>query len=577
MPNLKEQIQADLIQAIQNLFDLNNLNPFIRENQVLPRFDYQIDIAFVLAKILKKNPIEVADHIVQALKRTDIYEEIHVSKPGFINLKINNLFLETYLNQLIDDKLLGVNLAQKPQIIVVDYASPNVAKEMHVGHLRSAIIGDSIVRILLFLGHNVIKQNHIGDWGTPFGFLIQYIIENNLTLENINEVNNAYKEARKLFDNDNDFAIKAKKRLVLLQSHDEYTYSIWKILNKLSHKHFNEVFEKLGLFLKEEDARGESYYNSMLPNMVKELMDKGIAEDSDGAKVIFLPGFYDENNKPVPIILQKSDGGYLYHTTDLAAARYRINKLKANRIIYVTDARQKQHFKMLFAALHKIGWAHDNSVSLNHIPFGNILGDDKKPFKTRSGDTISLISLLNEAEIRAKELIETKCIDINEQELKEIGNAIGIGSIKYSDLSNDLAKDYIFSWDKMLSFNGNSSPYLQNAYVRIKSIFRKERINLDSIKDNKIILTNEDEKKLCLKATEFPEIINSVEEKLAPHLLCNYLFELASLFHNFYQIHPIGKCNNEMIKISRLLISYLVAKILHTGLDLIGIKTVEKM
>jgi arginyl-tRNA synthetase len=451
---------------------------------------------------------------------------------------------------------------------------------MHVGHLRSSIIGDAIVRIFLFLGHKVIKQNHIGDWGTQFGFLIQYIIENNLTFTNISEVSKVYKEARALFDNNDEFAIRSKKRLILLQAGDGFTSSIWKNLSKIIYQHFNEIFSKLGLLLKEEDACGESFYNFMLPSIVEELLDKGIAEESDGAKVVFLPGFYDPDKNLVPMIIQKSDGGYLYHTTDLAAAKYRVEKLNADKIIYITDARQKQHFEMLFTALAKAGWVKNNFVILNHIAFGAILGEDKKPFKTRSGDTISLTVLLTEAEIKAKELIRNKYPLIDKTELDEIGNSIGIGALKYADLSNDLAKDYVFSWERMLSFNGNTAPYLQNAYVRIKSIFRKENINLDDLdkmKNHPIIITNEEEKKLCIKVNEFPDVIKSIEEKLAPNLLCNYLYDLASLFHNFYEVYPIGKCNDQEVKLSRLLISSLVADTLNLGLNLLGINVIERM
>ena len=577
MKSIKEQIINDFTETIRCLYGFTQFTILIRENEAIASFDYQVDIAFVLAKLLKANPNEIAEKVISSLKRQDIYQQIQVSKPGFINIKINQEFIQLYLSNLLNDQQLGVVLSNDPQTIVVDYASPNVAKEMHVGHLRSSIIGDSISRILSFLGHKVIKQNHIGDWGTQFGFLIQYIIEKKLSFTNISDINKAYKEAREVFDNDKEFAIRSKERLVLLQSADDYTVSIWKDLSKLSYKHFNEVFNKLGVLLKDEDVRGESFYNFMLNDIVAELYDNGVAEKSDGAMVIFLPGFFDKENSPVPMIIQKSDDGYLYHTTDLAAAKYRINDLKANRIIYVTDARQKQHFEMLFGALKKTAWIKNNSVVLNHVAFGTVLGEDKKPFKTRSGDTISLVSVLDEAEYKAKEGVKNKYPLINDNELNIMGNAIGIGALKYADLSSDIAKDYVFSWERMLSFNGNTAPYLQNAYVRIKSIFRKENSDFSNARDNSIIITNNEEKKLCLKISEFSEVIKSIEEKLTPHILCNYLYELASLFHHFYETCPIGKCDEQRVKSSRLSVCVLTADSLKKGLDLLGINVIDKM
>ncbi|MFV9875786.1 MAG: arginine--tRNA ligase [Rickettsiales endosymbiont of Dermacentor nuttalli] len=575
MDYLKQQIEQDFIDTIDKIFGISLKTISIRNNLTLQEFDYQVDISFLIAKELKKNPLDIAENISQNLSRKDIYNYILSSKPGFINIKINNSFLQNYISTILNDPRLAINSTSNIQTIVIDYSSPNVAKEMHVGHLRSAIIGDAIARILTFLEHNVIKQNHIGDWGTQFGFLIQYIIERKLQFSNISELNKAYKAARELFDNDKKFELRSRKRLALLQSKDVETYNIWENLSKISYQHFNNLFKKLGVLLTEQDIRGESFYNFMLPDLVTNLLDAGYAEESQSAKVILVPGFYDKDKNPLPMIIQKSDGGYLYHTTDLAAALYRINTFKANRIIYVTDMRQKQHFAMLFAALKHINWLKEN-IELNHIAFGTVLGEDHKPFKTRSGETISLSVLLEEAENKAAYSLKNKYPELNEKELNKLANSIGIGALKYADLSNDYSREYVFNWDKMLAFNGNTSIYLQNAYVRIYSIFRKENFDIINNKGD-IIIICDIERMLCLKISEFPDIIHTIEKKLTPHLLCNYLYELASLFHNFYESCHIGKCKEENIKLSRLLISLLVAKTLKLGLELLGINVVEKM
>ena len=570
MNYLKEQIEQDFAEVINNIFGLqDNILIALRENQTVKEFDYQIDCSFLIAKHFKKNPIEIAETITINLKRHDIYKEVTASKPGFINIKINKDFLESYLLETIK-----IESSNKKNIIV-DYPSPNVAKEMHVGHLRSAIIGDAISRILEYLGHNVIRQNHIGDWGTQFGFLIEYILEHNLELKNITEISNIYKKARETFDNNQEFEIRARSRLLKLQAKEQDTYKIWQALYKVSLTHFDEIAKKLGLKLTEEDIKGESFYNEMLPGIVEDLTNKSIAVESAGAQVIFLEGFYDKDKNPVPMIIKKSDGGYLYHTTDLAAANYRANELHADKIIYVVDARQKQHFEMLFAALKKSS-LFASKISFCHVGFGTVLGEDKKPFKTRSGETVSLLSLLNEAEAKAKEGVLQKYQDLPEEEVSLIANKVGIGALKYADLSNDLTRDYVFSFERMLSFNGNTAPYLQNAYVRIKSIFRKENLDFETTKKY-LIITSEAERKLCVKLTEFPDVIMNIEEKLTPHLLCNYLYDLASLFHNFYENCPVAKCADESVKQARFYICYLAANQLKLGLSLLGIDVIEKM
>jgi arginyl-tRNA synthetase len=476
------------------------------------------------------------------------------------------------LQPLIGDQRLGINKVKKPQTIVIDYANANVAKEMHVGHIRSIVIGDAIVRIFNFLGHHTIKQSHLGDWGTQFGMLIEYLFEtgDHLNPYSVTDLDIVYKNSKKRFDSDSIFADKARARVVALQSGDETTIKIWKHLVKESLKYFQIIYDKLDVLLTEEDARGESFYNSMLADVITELEKLGLATLDDHAKVIFLDDF------PIPYLIQKKDGGYLYATTDLAAAKFRIEKLGANRIIYLTDSRQKQHFAMLFATLNKAGWLKNN-VRVEHIYFGTILGPDNKPFKTRSGESIRLLSLLEESESRAKQLAQEKNSNLTEQQLNEISHAIGIGSLKYADLRADKIKDYIFDWKKLLSFEGNTAPYLQNAYVRIRSVFRKGNIDINEIKHAHFFLVDDIEHQLALKVLEFPCLIHSIENDLSLHRMCEYLHDLAATYHRFYEHCPILSTEDLELRHSRLLLSDITARMLKLGLDLLGIKTLEQM
>lgn len=573
---MKNKIKKEFINVIYDLFgNILNTPIMIRENQTLKDFDYQLDIAFILSKTLKLPPLEIAQQIVSKARDKKCFAELSVSNPGFVNIKLSSEFVEECVAEMIEQGNLGLVKVENPKTVVIDYSSPNVAKEMHVGHLRSSIIGDSIVRILEYIGHYVIKQNHVGDWGTQFGFMIEYIISKKISLLDINQINQIYKKARECFDSDEIFEKNSRERLVMLQSGEPETLAIWDELKKISYTHFNEIATKLGLLLSLNDIKGESYYNDMLPVIVNQLIANNIAEESEGAKVIFLDGFVDKEKKPIPMIIQKSDGGYLYHTTDLAAAYNRIFDLKADKIIYVTDARQKQHFEMLFKAIERAGWFKDKMVDLKHLAFGSVLGEDKKPFKSREGDTISLASLIDEAIKRAYQVIQDRNHVINEDDIYNNARVIGVGALKYADLSSELHKDYIFDWNKMLAFQGNTAPYIQNAYVRIKSIFRKENIDNNDI--NAVIISSEIEKRICCKMLDWPELIHSLEEKLQPNLLCNYLYDIASLFHQFYEEHPILKCDDPAVKKSRITICHLSSQIIKNGLDLLGIEVIEKM
>lgn len=545
-----------------------------------PEFgDYQANFAMKLAKQLQKKPIDIANAVISELQsQKKIFKILEASGPGFINMTITNEFLAESLQPLANDDRLGIAEESFPQTVVVDYGSANVAKEMHVGHIRSLTMGDAIVRILGFLGHQVIRQNHLGDWGTQFGMLIEYLYEvgEHDHSHALSDLDALYKKSKKRFDEDSVFADKARARVVALQSGDETTLTIWKRLVKESLQYFHKIYEWLNLLLTEQDVRGESFYNPLLANTVAELEQKGLAEDSHGAVVIFLEGFLGPDKNPVPLIIRKKDGGYLYATTDLAAAKFRIKELGAKRLIYLTDARQKQHFAMLFATVRKAGWATDE-VRLEHIPFGSILGKDGKPFKTRAGESIKLVALLEEAESKAMQIVSTKNRELTSSQLSQIAHDIGIGALKYADLRTDKVKDYIFDWDKLLSFEGNTAPYLQNAYVRIRAIFRKGVIERTEIKNSKILLETETEHKLAIKILDFPELIYSVAEDLSLHRLCDYLYELAATFHQFYENCPILSLKEKDRRDSRLLLADLTAQTLKLGLSLLGIKALEMM
>lgn len=537
-----------------------------------PEFgDYQANFALRLAKDLQKKPLDIAHAVIEKLNHQGMLKSAEASGPGFINIFFSNEFLSQRLEQLIGDDRLGVPLKTKPQQVVVDYANANVAKEMHVGHIRSIVIGDAIVRILNFLGDQTIRQSHLGDWGTQFGMLIEYLFEigEHEAAHSVTDLDVVYKKSKQRFDNDPIFADKARARVVALQRGDPVTLAIWQHLVKESLQYFQKIYDVLDILLTEEDARGESFYNPMLADVVQTLEQQGIVTTSDEAKVIFLDGF------TIPFIVRKKDGGYLYATTDLAAAKFRTETLNATRLIYLTDARQKQHFAMLFAALKKAGIVTPE-IKLEHIPFGAILGPDNKPFKTRSGETIRLMALLEEAEQRALQLAREKTPHLAEDQLQQIAHVIGIGALKYADLRADKVKDYVFDWDKLLSFEGNTAPYLQNAYVRIRAIFRKGNVKLENL-DPHIQLTQADERLLGIKILQFPDLLHSVAEDLSLHRLCDYLHDLAATYHRFYEHCPILSIEDLSLRQSRLLLSDLTARTLKLGLDLLGIRTLEQM
>lgn len=537
--------------------------------------DYQINGVMGAAKKTRQNPRELAQKVADALQQNPLIATAEVAGPGFINLKLRPEKLAQYIKASLQDEHLGIARNSKPQTIVIDYSSPNLAKEMHVGHLRSSIIGDSLNRVLTFLGHKVIAQNHVGDWGTQFGMLVAYLIEqqqNGRADLELADLEQFYRNAKVRFDEDKNFADTARDYVVKLQSGDASVLALWQQFVQTSLQHAQAVYKKLSLKLLPADVTGESFYNDQLQSTVNELLAKGIAVDSDGTKVVFLDEFKNQDNEPAAFIIQKKDGGFLYASTDLACLRYRINTLHGNRLLYVVDARQSLHFDELFTVARKAGWLPD-TVHAEHVPFGTMMGKDGKPFKTRSGDTVKLMDLLNEAVTRASALVASKNPELSADEIAHIGEVVGIGAVKYADLSKNRTSDYIFDWDSMLSFEGNTAPYLQYAYTRVQSVFRKA----GTWDNNAAITLNEAmEQQLAVELLKFEDVLDSVANTSYPHYLAAYLYQIATLFSRFYEACPILKAD-EATRNSRLQLTSLTGKTLQQGLALLGIDTLETM
>jgi len=558
-----------------------------------PRFgDYQANGVMALAKKLKTNPCKLAEDVVGNLDLSDICEPPEVAGPGFINLRLKPDFLADRLLEINRHIVsLGIDKAAVPKTIVVDFSSPNIAKQMHVGHLRSTIIGDCICRVLEFLGHKVIRQNHVGDWGTQFGMLCARLNEKVLeasegegllnvsrTLEDLEQF---YKEAKLRYDTNEEFRATAHDAVRGLHNGETFWINEWKDIVRESRKHYLPIYRMLKVDLTEKDERGESEYNSDLPDIVDELKKQGLAKESDSAICVFPPGFKNKEGQPLPFIIQKSDGAYLYATTDLAALRYRVNELKANAIIYVTDARQKLHFEMLFAVAKMAKWVSDN-IELSHVMFGSILGDDGTPLKTRAGENVKLKELLDEAVERAKKIVEEKNPELSPDKKEQIAKAVGIGAVKYADYSNNRTSDYVFSFDKMLAMDGNTAPYMQYAYARIKSIERKAQTKKVDIEDElkeieALDLTDPAELDLAKYLIRYGESIQTAAADYRPNYLTAYLYELAQKFSAFYTNCPVLKAKPDK-RPTRLLLCDLTAKTIKHGLsELLGIEVVEQM
>ena len=542
--------------------------------------DYQINGAMAAAKLLKTNPRALAEQLVQKLDLAEMAEKVEIAGPGFINISLRKDWLAAQLADAAQNPRLTLGANPKPQTVVVDYSAPNLAKEMHVGHLRSTIIGDALVRCLEFWGDKVIRQNHMGDWGTQFGMLIAHLEDKlaaGVDLEQVAlaDLEDFYREAKKRFDDETGFADKSRDYVVKLQSGDAHCQKLWQLFIDTSIKHSEEVYQKLNVTLGHEHIKPESAYNPMLQPIVDELKAKGLAVEDQGALVVFLQELADKEGNPSPFIVQKTGGGFLYATTDLAACKYRSFELNVDRIVIFTDARQALHFKQVELVARKAGLLKDH-VAYDHCPFGTMMGEDGKPFKTRTGGTVKLAELLEEAVVRAQAVVEQKSSDLSAEEMAEVARKVGIGAVKFADLSKNRTSDYMFSWDAMLSFEGATAPYLQYAYTRISAILRRAAI--DEAFTAPLQLLEEQEKQLAVKLLRLEETLQAVMKEAVPNLLCNYLYELASQFMSFYEACPILKEGIEPeLKNSRLMLSILVARTLKQGLDLLGIEVMERM
>ena len=571
---LSEKIKQAMIAAGAD----TQCEALVRQSGKVQFGDYQANGIMPVAKKLGLNPREFAQSVLDKAELQDIAEKTEIAGPGFINIFLKDTWLADNISCAVQDPKLGVHNPEK-QTVVVDYSSPNVAKEMHVGHLRSTIIGDAVVRTLEFLGNNVIRANHVGDWGTQFGMLIAYLekMENEHASEmELSDLEAFYRAAKKHYDEDPVFAEKARNYVVKLQSGDEYCRTMWQKLVKITMQQNQHNYDRLNVTLTDKDVMGESLYNPMLPGIVEDLKKQGLAVEDDGALVVYLDEFKNKDGDPMGVIVQKKDGGFLYTTTDIAAAKYRYETLKANRALVFSDTRQSQHMQQAWLITRKAGYVPD-SFQLEHKNFGMMLGKDGKPFKTRSGDTVKLADLLDEAIERAGVLISQKSTALSEQEKADVIEAVGIGSVKYADLSKNRTTDYVFDWDNMLSFEGNTAPYMQYAYTRIRSIFNRSQIALSEVEQAKLSITDEKERALAIKLLQFEEAVQVVGKEGTPHVLCAYLYELAGVFSSFYEHCPILNNDDQQVKLSRLKLALLTERTLKQGLDLLGIKTVEKM
>jgi arginyl-tRNA synthetase len=550
-------------------------DPVVRRSQ---RADFQADGALALARRLGRSPRDVASAVLDRAELADLCSATEIAGPGFINLTVADTALGRLLAQIADDERLGVPHATTPETIVVDYSAPNAAKEMHVGHLRSTILGDATVRLLEWLGHTVIRQNHIGEWGTPFGMLIEHLLDLGSTEAaeelSLGELNTFYQQARAKFDADEMFRDRSRRRVVLLQSGDDATRQLWRVLVEGSKRYFMAVYGRLGVRLTEQDFVGESFYNDQLPSVMEELERLGLLRESDGALCVFPDGFTNRDGSPLPLIVQKSDGGYGYGVTDLAAIRHRLQTLQATRILYVVGLPQEQHLAMVFQVAREAGWLKPPARA-KHIGFGSILGSDGKMLRTRAGASIKLIDLLREAEARAAALVAERSADLDEATRAAVAEAVGIGAVKYADLSTERVKNYVFDWDRMLTFDGNTAPYLQYAHARICSIFR--RAGIDPPRDvSAITIAEPAERALALELLSFPTVCTEVADSLELQSLAGYLFNLATVFTSFYERCPILRSEGETRQ-SRLVLCDLTARVLERGLGLLGIATPPRM
>jgi len=564
-------------------------DPLIRPSSFA---DFQANAALPLGKRLGRAPREVAAELAGRLDVADMCAAPEVSGPGFINFTLRDDWIAAQASQLLGDSRLGLAPAASPQTVVVEYSSPNVAKEMHVGHLRTTIVGDAIARVLEFAGHRVIRDNHVGDWGTPFGMLIEHLLDVGADSAEAalltTDPNAFYQAARRKFDNEPEFTERARSRLVRLQAGDPDTLAIWQRLVDISREYLHQVYARLGVSLTDDDIRGESFYNDMLADTVGQLEEEGIATESDGALCAFPAGFTGREGRPLPLIIRKSDGGYNYASTDLAAVRYRVDKLSCDRSVYVVGSEQALHFQMVFAVAREAGWIPEGT-RFEHAQIGMVLGQDGNRLKTREGETPKLSGLLQEGVDRARDILdELDAADrFDAAELDAVAEAVGIGAVKYADLSTARESAYLFDWERMISFRGNNGPYLQYAAARIRSIFRRAAstgaaavTGADveaAARGSAIAITAGPERALALRLLGFGAAITGVGETAEPHRLCSYLFDVASLFTTFFEECPVLKAGPESLRASRLALCVLTLDVLTKGLGLLGVPIPERM
>jgi arginyl-tRNA synthetase len=543
------------------------------------RADAQINGALALAKRLGENPRDLAQQVVESGVLTDVAADVEVAGPGFINVTFSSSFLESQLAAVVQDKRLGVATAAEPKVVVVDYSAPNVAKEMHVGHLRSTVIGDSLVRLHEFLGHTVIRENHIGDWGRPFGMLIEHLLDlgEDVASDGLSQgdLDGFYKQANAKFKDSKEFQDRARDRVVLLQGGDEATLALWRRLVEMSNAYFNRVYTKLDVLLTDDDLAGESRYQPLMEGVYARLDSAGLLHEDAGAMVVFPPGFQNRDGAPLPMIAKSQTGAFMYATSDLACVVDRVERLDADLMLYVIGTPQAQHLQMVFEVCRMAGWLVEPTKAV-HVGFGNVLGADRKMMRSRAGDSVKLADLLDEAVERAEVAIAEKNPDIGPEERLVVANIVGIGALKYSDLSTERIRDYVFDWDRMLAFEGNTGPYLQYAHARICSIFRRARIDRASVRSGHIILNQPHERALAMRLLAYPSAIATTLDSYSPHKLCTYVYELASDFSSFYQECPILK-SDEPMRSSRLALADFTAQVLEHSLGLLGITAPEQM
>ena len=544
------------------------------------RADAQVNGSLALAKAMGATPRDIAVKVLEVAELQDICSSTEVAGPGFINLTFANEFLARELVAASSDEKLGVASVPTPRRVVIDYSAPNVAKEMHVGHLRSTVIGDALVRMLMYVGNTVVRENHVGDWGTPFGMLIEHLIDSgevNAAKElSIGDLDSFYRSARKKFDESEEFQKRARTRVVALQGGDAETLRLWKLLVEESTRYFQTIYKTLGVLLQDSDVMGESAYNPLLPQVVERLDKLKMLTTSDGADVVFPDGFTNRENQPLPLIIRKTDGGYNYATSDLACVIDRVERLDSSLLLYVVGAPQAQHLQMVAAVAKQAGWLQAPREMV-HVAFGNVLGADRKMLKTRSGDTIKLDALLTEAVERAAAAVAQKNPELSADKQSEIARIVGIGAVKYADLSTDRIKDYTFDWDRMLSFDGNTSPYLQYAHARICSIFRRADIERASVRGVTPIIEHAAEHELAMRVLQFDSAFWDTLDKYSPHRLCTYLYDLASSFSSFYEQCSVLKADTDDQRNSRLMLCDLTARVMQAGLGVLGIEAPEQM